>query len=459
MPAFKDKKRGTWYCQFYYKDWTGETKQKRKRGFSTQREAKEWERNFLSTLQTNSDITFAALVKNYMADLATRLKPTTIETKRSIIEKKLLPSFAKMKICDIDELAIRRWQNELLDYRDEKGCPYSNTYLKTINNQLSAIMNYATIYYKLQKNPCRAVGSIGKSNADAMKIWTLDEFERFIEYENKSAGKLAFNILFWSGIREGELLALTRNDFIYNGSDEYRLNIDKNFEIVRGIQYILTPKTDASHRCITIPQFLYHEAIKYFDSLYNPDPEERLFYFTKSYLLSEIKRVAKLADLESIRVHDLRHSHASLLIEMGFNILMVSQRLGHEKVETTWQTYAHLYPDKEKMLAAQLDTVKVNGITASLTLEDQLTTFMAQFQSHIQEQPTLININNEEIIRWNPKTREKAIVTPEEFKNDAELDENIEANLAIAEIFQMGYVELCGIVYCLASRGLPVKYL
>lgn len=169
--------------------------------------------------------------------------------------------------------------------------------------------------------------------------------------------------------------------------------------------------------------------------------------------------MAKLADLESIRVHDLRHSHASLLIEMGFNILMVSQRLGHEKVETTWQTYAHLYPDKEKMLAAQLDTVKVNGITASLTLEDQLTTFMAQFQSHIQEQPTLININNEEIIRWNPKTREKAIVTPEEFKNDAELDENIEANLAIAEIFQMGYVELCGIVYCLASRGLPVKYL
>lgn len=355
-------------------------------------------------------------------------------------------------------MCVRRWQYELLDYRDDKGEAYSDTYLKTINNQLSAIMNYAMVYYKLQKNPCRAVGSIGKANADAMKIWTLDQFEQFIGYENKSAGRLAFNVLFWSGIREGELLALTRNDFFYNG-DEYRLNIDKNFEVVRGTQYILTPKTDASRRCITIPQFLYQEAVQYFDALYEPDPEGRLFYFTKSYLLSEIKRVAKLAGLEPIRVHDLRHSHASLLIELGFNILMVSQRLGHEKVETTWQTYAHLYPDKERMLAARLDTVKVNGITAKLTLEDQLTKFMAQFQTHIQEQPALIDISNEEIIRWNPDTKEKAIVTPEEFENEAELDENIEARLAVAEIFQAGYLELCGVVYCLASRGLPVKFL
>lgn len=112
-----------------------------------------------------------------------------------------------------------------------------------------------------------------------------------------------------------------------------------------------------------------------------------------------------------------------------------------------------------EMLAARLDTVKVNGITANLTLEDQLTKFMAQFQSHIQEQPALIDISNEEIIRWNPDTREKAIVTAEEFENEAELDENIEANLAVAEIFQAGYLELCGVVYCLACRGLPMKYL
>jgi len=233
-----------------------------------------------------------------------------------------------------------------------------------------AIMNYATVYYQLQNNPCKQAGTIGKYDADAMQIWTLDQFERFIDFEDKAAGRLALNVFFWTEIREGELLALTIKDFTYNGVDKYRLNIDKNFEVVKGIQYLLTPKTDSSRRCITIPQFLYNEAMDYYNSLYEPDPKARLFYFTKNFLIKDIKRVAKLAGLEPIRVHDIRHSHASLLIEMGFNILMVSQRLGHDKVETTWRTYAHLYPDKEKMLATQLDIVKIHGIAGNLSVEE-----------------------------------------------------------------------------------------
>lgn len=437
----------------------GETKQKRKRGFKREKDAKEWERNFLNTLQKGSDIMFPALVENYFQDLSTRLKPTTMETKRSLFDTKVTPFFKGFKTCDIEAITIRRWQNELLNYRDEKGEPYSDTYLRTINNQLSAILNYATIYYNLESNPCKQVGTIGKSNAESMQIWTLDQFERFIECENKHAGHLAFNVFFWSGIREGELLALTIEDFLFDGVDEYKLNIDKNFEVVRGKEYLLTPKTDSSKRCISIPKFLYDEAMLYYASLYEPDPKSRLFYFTKHYLLSEIKRVAKLADLEPIRVHDLRHSHASLLIEMGFNILMVSQRLGHEKVETTWRTYAHLYPDKEKMLATQLDTVKIHGISGNVSVEERLLNFLHQFQGHMQEQPTRIDIGSEEIYRWNPGTREKSLISQEEFENEVELAEDMEANLAVAEIFQAGYLEICGVVYCLASRGLPMKYL
>ena len=197
----------------------------------------------------------------------------------------------------------------------------------------------------------------------------------------------------------------------------------------------------------------------YYNSLYEPIPSDRLFYFKKHYLLSEIKRVAKFAGLTPLRVHDLRHSHASLLIEMGFNILMVSQRLGHDKVEITWQTYAHLYPDKEKMLATRLDTVKIHGIEANLSVEYQLLNFMQQFQSHIQEQPALIDINNEQIFCWDPEAKETPLVTQEAFVNVAELDENIESGLAIASIFQSEYLEVCNKVYCLASRGLPLKYL
>lgn len=172
-----------------------------------------------------------------------------------------------------------------------------------------AIMNYVTVYYQLQKNPCKQAGTIGKSDADAMQIWTLDQFECFIDFEDKAAGRLAFNVFFWTGIREGELLALTIEDFTYNGIDEYRLNIAKNFEVVKGIQYLLTPKTDSSRRCITIPQFLYNEAMDYYNSLYEPDPKARLFYFTKNFLIKDIKRVAKLAGLEPIRVNDIRHPY------------------------------------------------------------------------------------------------------------------------------------------------------
>lgn len=402
---------------------------------------------------------FENFIQIYNEDMKHRIREHTFIQKQYVISKKLLPFFKKLPVSQITPAHVRKWQNELTAYRDADGKPYSETYLKTINNQLSAIMNYAARYYGLKDNPCRKAGNIGKSHADEMQFWTLDQFEQFISYENKHAGRLAFNVFFWSGIREGELLALTIEDFIFDGIDEYKLNINKNFEVVKGTQYLLTPKTDSSKRCINIPKFLYDQAMAYYNALYEPDPKNRLFYFTKSYLLTEIKRVAALADLLAIRVHDLRHSHASMLIEMGFNILMISQRLGHEKVETTWRTYAHLYPDKEKMLATQLDTVKIHGLTANISVEDQLLKFIQQFQNHIQDQPALIDISNEQIFRWNPETKEKELVTQEKFEYEAELDENIEGKLAVAEIFQAGYLEICGVVYCLASRGLPMKYL
>lgn len=131
----------------------GVSQQKRKRGFKRERDAKEWERDFLNTLQKGSDIMFPSLVENYMADLETRLKPTTMETKRSIFETKVTPYFKNFKTYDIDALAFRRWQNELLEYRDDNGKPYSDTYLRTINNQMAAIMNYAGLWTR-RPRPC-----------------------------------------------------------------------------------------------------------------------------------------------------------------------------------------------------------------------------------------------------------------------------------------------------------------
>lgn len=357
MPAYKyTLKNGKtmWYANFYYTDWTGERKHICKRGFKTQREAKEYEYSFMDQQNNSSDILFSSLVENYLDDMNHRLKPTTMENKRNIIEGKLIPYFSRLKVCDIDTIKIRKWQNELISFRDEKGKPYSQTYLKTVNNQMSAIMNYAMKHYGLSSNPCRAAGSIGKSKAEEMKFWTQEQYEIFSSNIQKSAIKLAFDILFYSGIRSGELLALTPEDIL----PDKRIFINKNFAKVKGEELFLIPKTPKSKRSIAIPEFLYDDIQNYISKLYGIQPTDRIFYFTKSALEKEIKRVAKKTELPEIRVHDLRHSHASMLIEMGFDILEISKRLGHESVKTTLDTYSHLYPEKDVKLAGELNKLR-----------------------------------------------------------------------------------------------------
>ncbi|MCM1221220.1 MAG: site-specific integrase [Lachnospiraceae bacterium] len=357
MPTYKytlKDGKTMWYAAFNYTDWTGKYKHTCKRGFKTQREAKEYERSFFDQQSGSSDILFPNLVENYMEDISHRLKPTTMENKRNIIEGKLLPYFSRLKVCDIDAIKIRKWQNVLISYRDEKGRPYSQTYLKTCHNQLSAIMNYAVKYYSLASNPCHATGSIGKSKASGMKFWTQRQYEIFSQNIQKSAIKLAFDILFYTGMRSGELLALTPEDIL----PDKRISITKNYAKIKGEELFLVPKTPKSIREVTIPDFLYDDIQNYIFKLGKIRQDDRIFYFTKSALEKEIKRVANQVGLPPIRVHDLRHSHASMLIDMGFDALEISERLGHESVKTTLDTYSHLYPEKDTRLANELNKLR-----------------------------------------------------------------------------------------------------
>ena len=239
MPAYKytlkDGKTIRWRAKFYVTDWTGARKQICKRGFKTQREAKEYERLYLDQQSNTSDILFSSLVENYMEDMSHRLKPTTMENKQFIISGKLLPYFGRLRVCDIDTIKIRKWQNELISYRDENGKPFSQTYLKTVNNQLSALMNYAVSHYRLSQNPCKAAGSMGRSNAEEMNIWTQEQYERFSSAIQKSSVKLAFDALFYTGMRSGELLALTPADIL----PSKRIDINKSYAKVKGEELFL----------------------------------------------------------------------------------------------------------------------------------------------------------------------------------------------------------------------------
>ena len=347
MKAEKDKKTGKWLIQYRYTDWQGKRRKSTKRGFATKREAEEWLRNFLITQKADFDMKFADFWKMYCADMETRLREHTMRTKKYIVELKILPYFGNKRVNDITAADIRQWQNELI----KMG--YSPTYLKTINNQLSAIFNYAVRYYDLKSNPCAKAGSMGKSKAEEMDFWTGEEFRRFIDsVMNKRLSYMAFMTLYWTGMRLGELLTLNPKDV---DLEKRTIAITKSYQRLGKKDVITPPKTSKSKRVITISEFLAADIKDYMDSLYDLQEDDRLFPITKYYLEHEMQRGIKESGVKRIRVHDLRHSHASMLIELGFSPLEIANRLGHEKVETTLNTYSHLYPNKQTKLAERLD--------------------------------------------------------------------------------------------------------
>lgn len=351
MPAYKDAKTGKWFAKFYYTDWQGNNKQKWKRGFATKKEALIFEREFLEKQSANPNMTFQALYEIYMDDMTGRLKDSTIQHKRNIYETKILPFFGKLPLNEIKATDIRRWQTQMM--RDAHG--YKDTYLKSINNQMSCIMNYAKRFYDLNTDPCGKAGSMGKSNADEMEFWTLDEYLAFREgIKDKQISYLCFEVLYWTGIREGELLALTFEDINFA---EKHIRINKTYARSKGKDVITTPKTKKSKRNVPVPDFLLQELGDYMNAMYMPELKNRLFPFTKSYLAHEMERGCKATGVKKIRIHDIRHSHASLLINQGCDALVLADRLGHEKVSTTLNTYSHLFPHKQQELVNNLENL------------------------------------------------------------------------------------------------------
>ena len=352
MPVFKNEDNGTWYVMARYVNWKGERKQKCKRGFATKKEAQEWERMFQLQNSSDLDMSFEAFTELYIRDVKNRLKKNTWLTKEHIIRTKILPFFGKLKISEISTKEIITWQNEMLAYRDERKKPYSQTYLKTLHNQLSAIFNHAVRYYELRSNPAAKVGNMGSEEHREMLFWTKEEYKKFaFEMMDKPVSFYAFEMLYWCGVREGELLALTPGDFDF---EKQTVTISKSYQRIKGKDVITDPKTPKSNRVIQMPAFLCEEMRDYIKSLYGVKPTDRIFTVTKSYLHREMDRGAKEAGVKRIRIHDLRHSHISLLIDMGFTALAIADRVGHESIDITYR-YAHLFPTRQAEMADKLD--------------------------------------------------------------------------------------------------------
>lgn len=200
-----------------------------------------------------------------------------------------------------------------------------------------------------------------------MQFWTVEEFQQFLTlFEPEEYNiKLLFTVLFFTGLRLGEALALTWQDIDFSSNT---IHITKSIYVNKGISHISTTKTKAGTRRIIINKKLSQELqhwqqqqkhlLEQFtsDSLTLQVFQSNPLTITKNAIEKQYKKILERDDtLKKIRIHDFRHSHASLLINQGEDYLVVKERLGHASIMTTIDTYSHLYPSKQKELAEKLD--------------------------------------------------------------------------------------------------------
>ena len=359
MPAYKDQNKGTWYCKFVYKDWQGNKKHKCKRGFKTKREALEYEQDFKVDKADDVDMSFEIFVKKYKEDLYPRIRLSTSITKDHIIDNLITPFFINKKISEITSRDVIRWQNTLIGkINPHTGKRYKSSYLKTVHNQLSAIFNFGVRFYSLKTNPAAQAGNMGSEKDIKVDFWTETEYYKFRDVMmDDPFYYYIFETLYWTGIREGELLALQVSDINFKDNT---ISIDKTYQVLRGEPVITPPKTPQSVRVVTMPSFLADELKDYIGMIYKPKSDERLFPSSKSCITNCLKTGAKKAGVKTIRVYDLRHSHVSLLINNGYSPMAIGARVGHKSIDITI-IYEHMFPNVQKDLAATLNDIAIGG--------------------------------------------------------------------------------------------------
>lgn len=345
MPAYYDEKRRTWYCKFYYKDYTGQRKQKCKRGFARKTDAAAYERDFLLRLSGSSDVTFKTLRQSYIDYKRTRVKASTLRNLEYCLTGQIAPYFDNKAIRDISPADVLSWQNELINSNRKE------TTINRINSRLADVFNYGVKYFGLPKNPC--IESIGRQKRDAESIdfWTMDEYREFISHASAIEYRIIYELLFYTGMRIGELRALTLSDIDFNKNT---IRIEKT--LPRGTDEATTPKTLNSFRTISVPGEIMADLKEYTRHIYDLTRHNRLFFVEYQSIARYKNEICQKYNIRQIRIHDFRHSHVSLLINLDCSIMMIADRIG-DTPATVQSTYAHLYPEKKDVVLEKLEKV------------------------------------------------------------------------------------------------------
>ena len=343
MPLYKDEKTGKWYCKFYYKDWNGERKQKKKSGFALKRDAAQWERDFLQNHAADPSIPLAAVCEKYLELKRATWKPLTYRSNEATIRNHIVPQLGHIPINEITPLMISEWQKKELE-------TVSRRTLALLRTALSSIFNFAVNNYGLQSNPCRKAEKIAVPRKE-MNFITVEQYKYLLAVSEGLQFRTILKVLFWTGLRWGELAALTVSDI----QPDY-INVNKILIHVpyQGHQVQPSTKSDNGMRKVPIHEGLYQDIQAYIGTIYGISDDDLIFTLRDDGFRDKLRKACEFIGIQPIRIHDLRHSHVALLIHMGLFPNAIAKRIG-DVPDTIINTYAHIYKEDETAICTKFE--------------------------------------------------------------------------------------------------------
>ena len=358
-----------WSVRFNVKV-NGKNVNKRLSGFDSRQDAEIACRNFFKNAGGYSG-SFGDIFNEYITKISRTLKGATIYNKCNIFKLHILPYFSDYKIADITKSQILLWRGKLMELKSGKTQKeYSIKYINNIRAELCAFLNYVQEYYELP-NIILNIKPLKKSseNIKEMKFYDITEFKRLLRAIRRSHNEKMrilyytfFSTLYYTGARVGEILALSDDDIDFNSKV---MNINKSLtrKTLNSDKYKITsPKNSSSIRRIRLPDKLITTLQSYIEWKRREEIYGNFLFCGESPLNSysytrALKKYSEIAHIKTIRIHDFRHSHASLLINLGANVALVSKRLGHTNTQQTLNTYSHLFPNSENEIIKLLNKI------------------------------------------------------------------------------------------------------
>lgn len=343
----------SWSVRFRYVQEDGKEVQKRLSGYSTRREANDAYIKFTAaakiydkTDKETRELTFSDLFIEYCDYQKSRIKESSYITILGKCKNHILPFFKNYNVKDISPKLLLNWQKTIDKYAFRNKM--------AMRSQLSSILNYAEKYYKIP-NQLKYVDSFRRiEKPEEMQIWSIQEFEKFLNAVKDYNYKVFFLALFYMGTRKGEMLATTWKDWDFNNAT---LNINKTLNRKTYAQKptITAPKNLSSIRKISVPTHLIEILKNYKQNCSHTSANDLVFKLSESSIDRYKKRACIESGVKEIRLHDFRHSHASILISNGVSIVAVAKRLGHSNITQTLNTYSHLMEHEDNKLLNTLN--------------------------------------------------------------------------------------------------------